>query len=89
MNTTLAMRILLVTALAAIVIGTTVILTAPTPPPSFGWSAYAPLSEAEFAGERSISLTTTELVGSFLLITGVTALAFWCGFAFGRRPRQP
>ncbi|MDP9027021.1 MAG: hypothetical protein M3N46_05610 [Actinomycetota bacterium] len=60
------------------------LLTRPTPA-SFGWSAYAPLSDTAFVPSGFI--TGTFVLGALLLALGIALAAGWIGFALGRRQR--
>lgn len=83
---TLALRALPWLAIAATVGGLAVIVTAPTETASFGWFAYAPLSDSTFlAGTDGIHLTGQRLVGTVATIVGVVVLAFWLGLSIGRK----
>lgn len=69
--------------LAALVAGVVIQLSTPV---SFGWFAYAPLSEATFVAP---GLLTQFGVGPILTGVGIALLAGWAGFLLGRRRRGP
>lgn len=54
-----------------------------TTPVSFGWFAYAPLTDVQFQP----GLLTRLQVGPILLAVGIALLAGWAGFLLGRRRR--
>lgn len=54
-----------------------------TTPVSFGWFAYAPLTDVQFQP----GLLTRLQVGPILLAVGIALLAGWVGFLLGRRRR--
>lgn len=47
---------------------------------SFGWFAYAPLSEATFSPDGLIVLAGGALGGLIVAVVGVALLAFWAGY---------
>ncbi|RAX51273.1 hypothetical protein DQ353_02590 [Arthrobacter sp. AQ5-05] len=53
---------------------------------SFGWFAYAPLSESMFMPGMHF-LTTAQLTGWLLLALAACAATFWAGLMAGRRSR--
>lgn len=55
---------------------------------SFGWFAYAPLSDATFTPDGLIVLTGGALGALVVAAIGVAVLAFWAGYTVrGSRPR--
>lgn len=84
MNSRLLMRILPLAAVAAMVSGIVVVLKATSQPATFGWFAYAPLSEAN-AGPGLHIVSTGGIVGFTLLAAGLIVLAFWGGLRIGCR----
>jgi heme/copper-type cytochrome/quinol oxidase subunit 1 len=66
---------------AAIVVG--ILITRSSPPMSFGWFAYAPLSDVTFAP----GLAAQFWVGPGFVGVGIALLAGWAGFLLGRRRR--
>jgi heme/copper-type cytochrome/quinol oxidase subunit 1 len=79
------MRILLVTSLVAVLVGAVVVVTNWSQPSSFGWTAYAPLSDASFGPFGSRLVSAWEVMGCAAMAAGVAGLAFWGGFTLGRR----
>ena len=69
-----------IAGLVAIVVG---ILVARSTPLSFGWSAYAPLTDATFVP----GLAAQFWLGPGLVGLGIALLAGWVGFLLGRRRR--
>ncbi|MBT2250614.1 hypothetical protein JHV56_18145 [Arthrobacter sp. BHU FT2] len=55
---------------------------------SFGWFAYAPLSNDIFSGSGMTFVTRGTQAGLAIAVAGLLALAFWAGFRIGRRPRR-
>lgn len=53
---------------------------------SFGWFAYAPLSESMFMPGMHF-LTTAQIIGWLLLAMAACAATFWAGLMVGRRTR--
>ena len=77
----------LTVGIAAIVAGVLVYQFRPSAA-SFGWTAYAPLSNTVFV--PSFADITPSLVGAALLILlGAVLIAGWVGFAAGRRRPRP
>ena len=71
-----------------IVVGVIVGVTAPTET-SFGWSAYAPLSQGTFSGSGNPLLVPRQLaIAAALVAVGLITLAFCAGWALGRRRRS-
>jgi len=55
---------------------------------SFGWFAYAPLSQQTyFPGAGMIILAPGELWGMGMVVAGLIMLAFWSGYRTARRNR--
>jgi heme/copper-type cytochrome/quinol oxidase subunit 1 len=52
---------------------------------SFGWFAYAPLSNEPFSGSGMAFLTQGAQFGLAVAVAGLLVLAFWAGHALGRR----
>lgn len=50
---------------------------------SFGWFAYAPLSEAAFTPDALIVLTGGAFGGLVVAAVGVVSFVFWAGYTFG------
>ena len=63
----------------------TILLTRPTPA-SFGWTAYAPLSDTTYVPPF---VTGSFVLGVLLLLLGLALAAGWVGFALGRRTTRP
>lgn len=74
----------LAVGIAAIVAGVVVYQFRPTPVASFGWVAYAPLSDSTF-----VPFVGSEVwAAGLLVLLGFVLVAGWIGFALGR-PRRP
>jgi heme/copper-type cytochrome/quinol oxidase subunit 1 len=71
----------LAVGIAAIVAGMVVYQFRPTPVASFGWVAYAPLSDSTFVP----FLGSAVWAAGLLVLIGFVLVAGWVGFAFGRR----
>lgn len=54
---------------------------------SFGWFAYAPLSNQTFAGGGAAFVSQGTQVGLTIAVLGLLLLAFWAGYRIGRRPK--
>ncbi len=52
---------------------------------SFGWFAYAPLSNGPFSGSGMAFVTQGTQIGLAIAVVGLLALAFWAGHTLGRR----
>ncbi|ACL41280.1 conserved hypothetical protein [Pseudarthrobacter chlorophenolicus A6] len=52
---------------------------------SFGWFAYAPLSNDAFNGSGMTFVTQGTQIGLGIAVLGLLVLAFWAGFRSGRR----
>ncbi|CAD6006008.1 hypothetical protein [Agreia sp. COWG] len=85
MNTTKWVRVLLVAGVVAVIVGLVLVVTAPQPPRSFGWFAYAPLSEETFSPDRGGFVPLSAAIGITVCAIGCAALTFVLGFALGRR----
>jgi len=73
----------LVLGAVGIVVG--VILLLPRPEPvSFGWAAYAPLSNTTFIP----FVPGSYVAGALILAVGAALAAGWAGFALGRRTKR-
>jgi heme/copper-type cytochrome/quinol oxidase subunit 1 len=68
---------------ALLVIGIVLVTTQPM---SFGWTAYAPLTDVTFVPPFP---TPAMWLGGILAVTGLALLAGWVGFRLGRRARHP
>jgi heme/copper-type cytochrome/quinol oxidase subunit 1 len=55
---------------------------------SFGWFAYAPLSNETFSGSGMAFVTQGTQVGLAVAVVGLLVLAFWAGHTIGRRTRS-
>ncbi len=75
-----------VTAILIVILGTAIILVAGSEA-SFGWFAYAPLSNTTFLPEGIVYLGASSRVGMALCGVGLVVLAFWMGYRTGRRRR--
>lgn len=54
---------------------------------SFGWFAYAPLSDTVFVGNGGAMVSHGTQLGLVVTVIGLLVLAFWAGLAIGRRSR--
>ena len=54
---------------------------------SFGWFAYAPLSDTVFIGNGVAMVSQGTQLGLVVTVVGLLVLAFWAGLAIGRRSR--
>lgn len=68
---------LVVGAVVLFVAGLVLVMTTPL---SFGWSAYAPLSDVTFS-----PFSPGLIVGWVLVVIGLVLAAGWVGFRLGRR----
>jgi hypothetical protein len=84
----LASRLVLVAGLAALVVGVVVLAIAAAQPVSFGWFAYAPLSDTTFTAEGVHMFSTASLVGAVIIVISLLVLAAWLGYRQGVR-RKP
>ena len=75
---------LLVLGLIGMIVGE--LLLTRTTPASFGWTAYAPLSNTLYV--PSI-VTGTLILGALLMALGLALTAGWVGFRLGRRTKRP
>lgn len=73
-------------ALAGIIAGTATLLFSQTTTQTFGWFAYAPLSDEVFLPGMTI-LGNTQITGLALLVAGLVCAAFWAGLRVGGRSR--
>lgn len=69
--------------LVCAIAGAALMLAFPTM--SFGWFAYAPLSDETFQPGPAPSATL--VVGAVLLVSGFVLIAGWVGWRLGRRAR--
>ncbi|TWX40805.1 hypothetical protein ES689_05135 [Frigoribacterium sp. ACAM 257] len=81
----LTSRLVLVAGLAALVLGVVVLAIAAAQPVSFGWFAYAPLSETTFAAEGVRVFSTASLAGAVITVISLLVLAAWLGYRQGVR----
>jgi hypothetical protein len=58
---------------------------------SFGWFAYAPLSNEPFSGSGLAFVTPGTQAGLAIAVVGLLVLAFWAGYRTGTKasPREP
>lgn len=73
-------------ALLGIMAGVATLIYSLSSPTTFGWFAYAPLSEETFLPGMTI-LNNTQVTGLALLAAGLLCAAFWAGLRVGRRSR--
>jgi len=74
-------------AVALLAVGA-VLLSMPVRQESFGWFAYAPLSQQTFATQGMLIMDSEKWAGVVLAGLGLVTLAFWSGYRAGRRPRR-
>jgi len=55
---------------------------------SFGWFAYAPLSNEKFSGSGIAFVTEGTQIGLAVAVVGLLVLAFWAGHTIGKRARS-
>ena len=72
-------------AVALLAVGV-VLLSMPVRQESFGWFAYAPLSQQTFAAPGLLIMDAEKWAGVVLTGLGLLTLAFWSGYRAGRRP---
>lgn len=77
-----------VLAVAGVVVLVVATVQATSEPASFGWFAYAPLSDTTFVADGLHLVSTTSLVGAGLLVVGLLALSAWFGYRLGTRGRD-
>lgn len=73
-------------ALLGIIAGGATLIYGLARPASFGWFAYAPLSDEVFLPGMTM-LDNTQVTGLALLVAGLLCTAFWAGLRVGRRSR--
>ncbi|VXC11734.1 conserved exported hypothetical protein [Arthrobacter sp. 9AX] len=58
---------------------------------SFGWFAYAPLSNQVFSGTGTAFVSQGTRIGLAIAVVGLLLLAFWAGYRTGRNssPNNP
>ncbi|WP_461164600.1 hypothetical protein [Arthrobacter sp. R4-81] len=56
---------------------------------TYGWFAYAPLSQQYFMPEGLVFLGVRARVGIALIVVALLGAAFWAGFWLGRRRVDP
>jgi heme/copper-type cytochrome/quinol oxidase subunit 1 len=56
---------------------------------TYGWFAYAPLSQQYFMPEGLVFLGARARVGIALIVVALLAAAFWAGFWLGQRRVNP
>lgn len=77
----------MITAVVAgllLVAGVVTLILGPSTASSFGWFAYAPLSDEVFAPGMHF-LTTAQILGWTFIACAACATAFWAGLAVARR----
>lgn len=85
MSSQLRMRLLLIVAIVAVIVGISVLVLARSQPASFGWFAYAPLSSTFPIADGVHVVSTTGVIGAVVLVIGLVTLAFWTGLRVGGR----
>ena len=81
----LSSRLVLVVGVAALAVGIVVLALAAAQPVSFGWFAYAPLSETTFTVQGVHVFSTASLVGAVIVVISLLVLAAWFGYRQGVR----
>lgn len=76
-----------VAAAGLVLTGVVVLIVALNRPRSFGWFAYAPLSETSYMPGASGSTLALTALGIVLLILGLVGTGFLAGLQVGRRSR--
>ena len=71
-------------AVALLAVGM-VLMSMPVRQESFGWFAYAPLSQQTFAAQGLLIMDSEKWAGVVLVALGLLTLAFWSGYRTGRR----
>lgn len=56
---------------------------------TYGWFAYAPLSQQYFMPDGLVFLGARARVGIALIVVALLGVAFWAGFWLGRRRVDP
>ncbi|KQO47678.1 hypothetical protein ASG28_09515 [Frigoribacterium sp. Leaf415] len=74
--------------MVVLVVGVVVLAIAGAQPVSFGWFAYAPLSDTTFTAEGVHVFSTASLVGAVIVVIGLLVLAAWLGYRRGVRRRR-
>ncbi|MEO5319680.1 hypothetical protein PV761_13975 [Arthrobacter sp. CC3] len=54
---------------------------------TFGWFAYAPLSNEVFTGNGIAFVSQGTQIGLAVAVTGLLVLAFWAGYRIGRNAK--
>ncbi|WP_157485686.1 MULTISPECIES: hypothetical protein [unclassified Frigoribacterium] len=84
----LTSRLVPVAGVVVLVVGVVVLAIAGAQPVSFGWFAYAPLSDTTFTAEGVHVFSTASLVGAVIVVIGLLVLAAWLGYRRGVRRRR-
>jgi heme/copper-type cytochrome/quinol oxidase subunit 1 len=84
----LSSRLVLAVGSALSIVGVVVLAVDSARPVSFGWFAYAPLSDTTFRAEGLHLFSTASLVGAGVLVIGLLVLSAWLGYrrVVHRRP---
>lgn len=83
----LTSRLVLAVGSVLSVVGVVVLAVASARPVSFGWFAYAPLSNTTFTADGVHLFSTASLIGASVLVIGLLVLAAWLGYRRGVRRR--
>ena len=83
----LTSRLVLAVGSVLSVVGVVVLVVASARPVSFGWFAYAPLSDTTFTADGVNLFSTASLVGAVVLVIGLLVLAAGLGYRRGVRRR--
>lgn len=81
-------RVAVPLAALALMLAGVVLLSVPAQQESFGWFAYAPLSQQTFVPPGMLIMDPGKWAGAALIGVGMLALTFWSGFRAGRRSRR-
>jgi heme/copper-type cytochrome/quinol oxidase subunit 1 len=76
-----------VVAILVTILGTAMLLLARSEA-SFGWFAYAPISNATFTPPGLVYLGSSARIGMALCAVGLVLLSFWTGYQMGRSRRR-
>lgn len=87
-RTTPLARVAVPLAALALILAGIVLLSVPVRQESFGWFAYAPLSQQTFVPQGMLIMDREKWTGVVLTGVGLLALTFWSGFRAGRRSRR-
>jgi heme/copper-type cytochrome/quinol oxidase subunit 1 len=78
----------LAAALALVLLAGLVLVLLPSTE-TYGWFAYAPLSQQYFMPDGLVFLGARARIGIALIVVALLGAAFWVGFWLGRRRMDP